>query len=268
MPFNSSTKVMISVHRIPGSTPPTAPAPPSAKPVGSEQQIWLAPELKLPTISIATAPTGVVSPPPLQPLPAATTTGGATATGGVKSGHFVCVVKGAPEYILDRCKTRYVESVDHAISEVELTRSQADDVLRQAETFAGNGERLIAVAEIVLPIDQFPVDYQFRTNPMNFPAADLCLVGLISVMDPPRADVPQAVADCQTASIQVCMVTGDHPSTAVAIARQVGIIRSPLEKVLTWSEAKRVPMVFGVDANGEPIVPDCACCGATCPWYV
>lgn len=53
----------------------------------------------------------------------------------------------------------------------------------------------------------------------------LTFVGLISLIDPPRPQVPGAVASCQSASIKVIMVTGDHPITAAAIARQVGIIQ-------------------------------------------
>ena len=49
-------------------------------------------------------------------------------------------------------------------------------------------------------------------------------IGLVSLMDPPRENVPRAVKSCQTAGIKVIMVTGDHPITAKAIARHVGII--------------------------------------------
>ena len=59
---------------------------------------------------------------------------------------------------------------------------------------------------------------------MNFPLQGLCFVGLMSMIDPPRANVPEAVAKCRTAGIKVIMVTGDHPITAKAIAKSVGII--------------------------------------------
>ena len=53
---------------------------------------------------------------------------------------------------------------------------------------------------------------------------DLCFIGLMSMIDPPRAAVPDAVNKCRSAGIKVVMVTGDHPITAKAIARGVGII--------------------------------------------
>lgn len=52
---------------------------------------------------------------------------------------------------------------------------------------------------------------------------NLCFAGLASLIDPPKSNVLEAVRVCQTASIRVAMVTGDHPSTAQAIARMVGI---------------------------------------------
>src|ERR1041384_5452424 len=73
--------------------------------------------------------------------------------------------------------------------------------------------------------------YPFSTEPENFPLTGLRFCGLISMIDPPRADVPDAVAKCRTAGIKVIMVTGDHPITAQAIAKSVGII-SPESKTM------------------------------------
>ena len=61
-------------------------------------------------------------------------------------------------------------------------------------------------------------------QPPNFPLENLCFVGLMSMIDPPRAAVPDAVSKCRSAGIKVIMVTGDHPITAKAIAKGVGII--------------------------------------------
>jgi magnesium-transporting ATPase (P-type) len=54
---------------------------------------------------------------------------------------------------------------------------------------------------------------------------DLCFVGLVTLFDPPRAEVTEAVAQCHAAGIRIIIVTGDHPLTARAVARQVGIVR-------------------------------------------
>lgn len=75
-----------------------------------------------------------------------------------------------------------------------------------------------------LPAADFPEFYKFDTENINFPLKDLRFVGLMSMIDPPRAAVPEAVRLCRSAGIRVVMVTGDHPITAKAIARSVGII--------------------------------------------
>lgn len=75
-----------------------------------------------------------------------------------------------------------------------------------------------------MPEDQFPEGYQFDCDNVNFPLTGLRFAGLISMIDPPRETVPDAVTKCRAAGIKVIMVTGDHPITAKAIAKAVGII--------------------------------------------
>ena len=71
---------------------------------------------------------------------------------------------------------------------------------------------------------------------VNFPLENLCFVGLVSLIDPPRAAVPDAVAKCRTAGIRVIMVTGDHPITAEAIAKSVGIISPGIVAIIMQFE--------------------------------
>merc|ERR1719284_2373777 len=88
----------------------------------------------------------------------------------------------------------------------------------------GMGERVLGFAHFYLDQTSFPKGFAFDTDEKNFPTEKLCFVGLMSMIDPPRAAVPDAVAKCRSAGIKVIMVTGDHPITAKAIARSVGII--------------------------------------------
>ena len=76
----------------------------------------------------------------------------------------------------------------------------------------------------------------------DFPSDGLQFTGLISLIDPPRAAVPDGVAKCRSAGIQVIMVTGDHPLTAKAIARNVGIISATGETVEDIAQRKGVPV--------------------------
>ncbi|VDK37415.1 unnamed protein product, partial [Gongylonema pulchrum] len=86
------------------------------------------------------------------------------------------------------------------------------------------GERVIGFCDLELDPNIFPKKYKFKTEPPNFPLEGLRYLGLISMIDPPRPAVPHAVNLCQSAGIKIVMVTGDHPLTAEAIARQINII--------------------------------------------
>ena len=57
-------------------------------------------------------------------------------------------------------------------------------------------------------------------------------MGLVTLQDPPRKEVPKAIEDCHTAGVKVVMVTGDHPLTAAAIARKIGLITRDTRDVL------------------------------------
>ena len=93
-----------------------------------------------------------------------------------------------------------------------------------------------------LPVDQFPSNYPFDSDAENFPLTGLRFVGLMSMIDPPRAAVPDAVGKCRSAGIKVIMVTGDHPITARAIAKGVGIISEGNETVEDIAARLGVPV--------------------------
>ena len=106
----------------------------------------------------------------------------------------------------------------------------------------GLGERVLGFCDMKLPSSEFPKNYSFDVDNPNFPLNDLRFVGLMAMIDPPRAAVPDAVSKCRSAGIKVIMVTGDHPITAKAIAKGVGIISEGNETVEDIAERKRVPV--------------------------
>ncbi len=126
---------------------------------------------------------------------------------------------GDPETVLNRCTTALVS--DH---EREISDDYVAAFRKACAELGGLGERLVALADLRLPPAKFPPGFQFNPNQINFPLSGFRLVGVVSLMDPPRATVPDAVAKCQAAGIKVIMVTGDHPATAKAIAKSVCIL--------------------------------------------
>jgi len=123
-----------------------------------------------------------------------------------------------------------------------------DDKLKEAFNLAyvhlgGLGERVLGFCNYHLPADKYPKGFKFETDdPQNFPLEGLCFIGLISMIDPPRAAVPDAVTKCRSAGIKVIMVTGDHPITAKAIAKGVGIISADNETVEDIATRLNIPV--------------------------
>merc|ERR1719391_1818681 len=135
-------------------------------------------------------------------------------------------MKGAPERILERCSTICIDGKD-----LPLTQQWKDNFEAAYMELGGLGERVLGFCDFRLPEDQFPRGFQFNVDEENFPLNGLRFVGLMSMIDPPRAAVPDAVSKCRSAGIKVIMVTGDHPITAKAIAKSVGIISEGQETV-------------------------------------
>merc|ERR1712038_57115 len=106
----------------------------------------------------------------------------------------------------------------------------------------GLGERVLGFCDFLLPEDKYPKGYPFDPDEENFPLSGLRFVGLMSMIDPPRAAVPDAMGKCRSAGIKVIMVTGDHPITAKAIAKSVGIISEGNETVEDIATRLNIPL--------------------------
>jgi calcium-translocating P-type ATPase len=120
--------------------------------------------------------------------------------------------KGAPEMVLPRC-AQFL-SADGEPRPLEQTERERVQV--QVESFAKDGLRVLALARRSLPFGPQPPDRELAER-------ELCFLGLVCMRDPPRPEVFQAVERCHTAGIRIVLISGDHPLTAAAIARQVGI---------------------------------------------
>ncbi len=133
--------------------------------------------------------------------------------------------KGAPEVVVPLCTRTLVEGsprpLDHEL------RKQLRDA---GEAMAERGLRVIAFAYRPLPAD-------WRDGELE---RELIFAGFAGLEDPPRAEVPEAIRRCREAGIRVIMVTGDHPRTAVAIARQVGLVQSQQPVVVTGEDLRKL----------------------------
>ncbi|XP_076008692.1 sodium/potassium-transporting ATPase subunit alpha-3b isoform X2 [Genypterus blacodes] len=150
---------------------------------------------------------------------------------------YLLVMKGAPERILERCSTILVQGKEQPMDE-ELKEAFQNAYME----LGGLGERVLGFCHLLLPEDQYPKGFAFDTDDVNFQTDNLCFVGLMSMIDPPRAAVPDAVGKCRSAGIKVIMVTGDHPITAKAIAKGVGIISEGNETVEDIAARLNIPV--------------------------
>ena len=154
-----------------------------------------------------------------------------------KANQYLLVMKGAPERIFERCSTVFVDGKEEPLSE------EWKEHFNDAYMALGSlGERALGFCDLLLPVNDFPIGFNFDNEDVNFPLTGLRFVGLISMIDPPRATVPDAMTKCRSAGIKVIMVTGDHPITAKAIAKSVGIFSASCKTVEDLADEMKVPL--------------------------
>jgi Ca2+-transporting ATPase len=125
------------------------------------------------------------------------------------NGKYITITKGAVESVLKCCTTK-----DHT------------EILKTVNDFAQQGKRILSYAISVL--DNLPSTISVHNTEHN-----LNFIGIVAMIDPPREEAKQAIADCHSAGITPVMITGDHPLTAHAIALETGIIHKKTDKVIT-----------------------------------
>jgi len=144
-------------------------------------------------------------------------------------GELVVHTKGAPEEVLARASM-----MRHGERDIPLTAMDRKAISEAMTGFAGRGLRLLAVARRQLPAGSAVPDQRADAE------RDLCLLGLVAMLDPARPEVPGAISQVHRAGIRVNVVTGDNGLTAAAIARQVGIGSSRMQ-VVTGTELDAMP---------------------------
>lgn len=129
-------------------------------------------------------------------------------------------VKGGVDEILSKCT--------HTLSKgkvVKLTQKHIEEIHAKNTEMAQNALRVLAFAKKEIKADLDQKKYE----------EDLCFIGLVGMMDPAREEVKDAIKECNNAGIEVVMITGDHKVTAVAIAKEIGLMKEN-DRVLTGVE--------------------------------
>ena len=152
-------------------------------------------------------------------------------------GQALAFVKGAPEVILERCT-----HILTAQGVRELSDHDCLQMMQANRMLANDALRVLAVAERTLDRPPLPPGNPHPSSPFargrrggdegEDTENNLTLLGLIGLQDPPRAEAREAVAKCRRAGIKTVMITGDHPDTARAIARELGVLQRGDEVVI------------------------------------
>lgn len=137
----------------------------------------------------------------------------------IDQGHYL-FVKGGPDIVFARSKKVLLNG-----EVVPMTEELMKQFKEQNEAFSNKALRILAFA--YRPIESPELSFEDEN--------DLILVGLLAMIDPPRAEVTQAVKEARSAGIKTIMITGDHKTTAVAIAKEIGIFAEG-DQALTGTE--------------------------------
>ena len=129
-------------------------------------------------------------------------------------------------------------SIDTLAGQSEpLSAARRADLEAMQHSWASEGKRIILLSEQSVSADKLagiaPGSKEMTTRLLQLSTMDMTIVGLVGIVDPPRDGIPKVMETCRAAGIRVCMITGDFQITALAIARQCGIITCAPHKVQT-----------------------------------
>jgi Ca2+-transporting ATPase len=147
------------------------------------------------------------------------------ARGG--GGRVISFTKGAVEVLIDKS--------NNILTSEGLKNIDVEEIFRVNEKMAADGLRVLAIG--IREWDALPDDITPETAENS-----LTFLGFVSLMDPPREEAKESVAFCKTAGIKPVMITGDHPLTAKAVAKRLGILEDDSRSIITGKELAELSM--------------------------
>ncbi len=132
---------------------------------------------------------------------------------GIDTGYLVSFTKGAPDIILDRCVRVYTED-----GAVPITQEMRDRIIEVNHEYASSALRVLAFAYRTHSEASEKIASDFKHE------EELTFIGLAGMIDPARSEAKDAIAICKDAGIRAVMITGDYKDTAVAIAKELGLM--------------------------------------------
>lgn len=130
------------------------------------------------------------------------------------------LVKGAPESIIERCSSVLLGANGN---KVQMNGKLSELLMREVTDYGNQGLRVIALASLDDVQDNKLLKTAKSTADYAKLEQNLTLIGLVAMLDPPRPEVPAAIAKCKEAGIRVIVITGDNRNTAETICRQIGV---------------------------------------------
>ncbi|KAJ2993982.1 hypothetical protein HDV02_001917 [Globomyces sp. JEL0801] len=164
------------------------------------------------------------------------------------NGSLTLYLKGAPERVLRLCST-----FQDGKNIVPLTEEHKKKYDRTYGFMASKGHRVLAFAALQLPGDKYPAFHEFKKDLGNYPQKDLTFYGLVSLEDPPKHGVREAIGHCREAGIRVMMVTGDHPLTAESIGRKINLMLQDTKESLAAKRGCDISQIREDEVNAVVI---------------
>ena len=149
-----------------------------------------------------------------------------------REGKFYSFTKGASEILMPLCK-----KVLYKNTEVDFIDDLKEKIIKIADIYAAQGYRILSLC--YKKLDTLPPE---GDESRNLSESEMIYIGFVTILDPPREGVRESVLECFDAGVDVVMITGDSPTTAKAIAKQIAIIKTDNELVVEGKDVKDIEL--------------------------